>query len=113
MKSLGKEQEFHVSYDIAIENSKNKLGKTYPMVIDGNEAWSKEGTFPDKNPANTDMVIGLFQKGTREDAKRAIEAAKRAFDSWSHTPYEERVEVYRKAADLMSQGKFLLAAEMS
>ena len=83
------------------------------MMIDGKEVLSKEGTFPDKSPANTDLVVGHFQKGTREDAKSAIAAAKRAFEFWSSTPFEKRVELYRKAADLMSDDKFILAAEMS
>ena len=113
MKSLQKEQEFHDSYERAVEKARSKLGRTYPMMIDGKEVWSKDGTFLDKNPANTDQIVGVFQKGTREDAKSAIRAAKDAFDSWSQTPYHVRVGLYRKAADLMSREKFNLAAEMS
>ncbi len=112
MKSLQKEQEFHESYEKAVESARRKLGKTYPMMIDGKEVLSREGTFTDTSPANTDLVVGHFQKGTREDAKSAIDAAKRAFEFWSSTPFEKRVELYRKAADLMSNDKFILAAEM-
>ena len=113
MKAMQKEMEFHESYEKSVENARTKLGKTYPLIIDGKEVMSRDGTFSDTNPANTEMIVGYFQKGSRDDAKKAIEAAKKAFHSWSNIPYEARVEIYRKAAELMSRDKFNLAAEMS
>ncbi len=108
-----REEEFHASYEKALDEARKKLEKTYPMIIGGREVASSEGTFADASPIDTDIIVGHFQKGTREDAKNAIQAAKQAFGSWSDTPYQKRVSLYRRAAELMSSSKFLLAAEMT
>jgi acyl-CoA reductase-like NAD-dependent aldehyde dehydrogenase len=44
------------------------------------------------NPA-TEEVIGSVPEGTPEDAARAVEAAREAFEGWSQTPLERRVEL--------------------
>ncbi|MHB8568525.1 MAG: aldehyde dehydrogenase family protein [Nitrososphaerales archaeon] len=113
LRSQGKEEEFNASYEKSVEIASKNLGRTYPMEIGGKESFSSLGTFADTSPSDTSLIVGYFQKGTREDAKQAVLAAKNAFESWSSTPYQERVRIYRKAADLMSANKFLLAAEMT
>jgi len=55
-------------------------------------------TFSVKNPA-TGEVIDSVPKGTREDAKRAIDAATEAFKVWSERPSIERSRVLIKIAD--------------
>src|SRR2546428_5570462 len=82
------------------------------MIIGGQEVWSKT-TFPDTSPADTKLVLGLFPKGGRAHAKQAVNAAKGAFPEWSATAYAGRVRLVQRAADLISQGKFALAALMS
>ena len=59
------------------------------------------------------LTIGRFQKGSRQDAREAITSARRAFENWSRTAYQERVAIYRRAAEITSKEKFRLAAEMS
>ncbi|MGI0090338.1 MAG: aldehyde dehydrogenase family protein, partial [Nitrososphaerales archaeon] len=115
LKASGKEDEFHESYESAIEQARKEFGKkkTYPMIIGGSEIVSSEGTFDDTSPSNIDLVLGKFQKGTRDHAKNAISAARNAFETWSLTPYQERVGIYRRAADTASDDKFKLAAEMT
>ncbi len=113
MKNAGTEEEFHKLYEKAVDVVKNSFGKTYPMLIGGRETFSSEGTFDDTSPSDTQVVLGRFQKGTREDARKAIQAAKNEFDSWSRTRYETRVTIFRKAANLLSEDKYRLAAEMT
>ena len=113
LKASGKEDEFHASYEKAVDEARKNFGKTYQMIIGGKEVSSPDGTFADRSPSNTDLLLGYFQKGNRSHAKQAIESAKNAFESWSETPYHERVKVYRKAADLASQEKFRLGAIMT
>ena len=113
MKDSGKEEGFHSLYENAVKSVKKDFGKTYPMIIAGRSVFSSEGTFEDTSPSDARIVLGHFQKGTREDAKKAIEAAKKAFETWSQVSYQTRVAVFRKAADLMSFDKFRLAAEMT
>jgi 1-pyrroline-5-carboxylate dehydrogenase len=109
----GKAEEFHRNYEEALEKVKKELGKKYPNIIDGEEVYSKEGEFVKISPSDTRIVLGYFQKGTKEDVKKAIEAAKKAFPLWSSISYHERLKIFRKAADLSSQRKYELAAIIS
>ncbi|MDG6923036.1 MAG: aldehyde dehydrogenase family protein, partial [Nitrososphaerota archaeon] len=112
LKAEGKEDDFHVNYEDAVEELKKQPTSTYPMIIGGSEVFA-EGTFDDISPSDLNRVIGRFQKGTRADAKKAIGAARKAFEYWSQTRYDQRVAIYRKAATFMSISKFKLAAKMS
>ncbi|MEM3530525.1 MAG: aldehyde dehydrogenase family protein, partial [Nitrososphaerales archaeon] len=106
----GKAEEFHKNYEEALEKVKKELGKKYPNIINGKEVYSKEGEFIKTSPSDTRIVIGYFQKGTKDDVKKAVEAAKKAFKLWSSIPYYERTKIFRKAADISSQKKYELAA---
>ncbi|WP_134684042.1 aldehyde dehydrogenase family protein [Brevibacillus migulae] len=75
------------------------------MYIDGQWVESVSGeSFPVINPANGE-IIARVTKGTREDARLAISAARRAFDEsgWADTPARTRAELLNKAADLIEQ----------
>jgi acyl-CoA reductase-like NAD-dependent aldehyde dehydrogenase len=58
------------------------------------------GSFDDGNPF-TGGVVARVPAGTREDARRAIDAAAEAFPAWSQTPPAERQRIFLKAADLL------------
>ena len=57
--------------------------------------------------------MSYFPIGQREHARRAIEAAKRAFPGWSGTPWRERVKILRRAAELIDERKFDIAAAIT
>ena len=63
------------------------------------EASSGE-TFEDHDPFTGDVVASV-PAGTREDARRAIEAAAKAFPGWSQTPPAQRQRIFLKAADIL------------
>src|SRR4051794_7957718 len=56
--------------------------------------------FDDLDPFNGDTVAKVAA-GTREDAKRAIDAAAEAFGEWSQTPPAQRQGIFLKAADIL------------
>ena len=75
------------------------------MYIDGEWVYSQSReTFPVLNPA-TGETIALVTKGGREDAQRAIAAARRAFDEsgWVETHARQRAEILNRVADLIEQ----------
>lgn len=111
--AAGQTEEFHKQFDAAVEKLQGQLGRHYPNVIDGEPVTSTDGELTDTNPADTRVVLGYFQKGTREDARRAIAAARRAFPEWSGAPWQERVAVLRRLAETISERKFEIAALMS
>jgi acyl-CoA reductase-like NAD-dependent aldehyde dehydrogenase len=57
-------------------------------------------TFEDRDPF-TGEVVAELPAGTREDARRAVEAAAEAFPDWSRTPPGVRQGVFLKAADVL------------
>src|SRR3989304_4644972 len=76
--------------------------ETFKNYINGQWVASRSGqTFENRNPANTDDVVGVFQKSTVDDVKAAIEAAAEAYKEWRLVPAPKRGEIlYRVAARL-------------
>jgi 1-pyrroline-5-carboxylate dehydrogenase len=107
----GDEDGFHSKFDAALASVEEDLGQSHPMYIGGKKVYSKE-TFEDRSPADTDRLLGLFQKAGREEAARALEAAWNAFPEWSNSDWRERVRIFLKAADILSERKYELAALM-
>ncbi|HYB93915.1 MAG TPA: aldehyde dehydrogenase family protein [Vicinamibacterales bacterium] len=70
-------------------------------------------TFENRNPANTDDLIGLFPDSTTDDAENAIAAARRAFNSWRLVPAPKRAELLLKAAQLIVERKEQFARDMT
>ena len=76
------------------------------------EAAGKKG-IENRNPANTDDLVGIFPASSAEDVNRAVEAAKNAFDKWRLTPAPKRAEILYRAAEIMIQRKEDLAVDMT
>lgn len=102
----------HQYYEEDVAAIKAELGKTYPIYINGTWRESKS-TFTKTSPIDTSMVIGHFQQGDSSDIAAAVAAAKAAFPAWRDTPWQERVALLNKAADLISERVFYLAAALS
>jgi 1-pyrroline-5-carboxylate dehydrogenase len=105
-------EELHEQFERGKERAQQQLGQHHPNFVNG-EPRHGEGEFEDVSPIDSELVIGYFAKGTREDAKDAIAAAKAAAPEWSGTPWRERIGILRKAADLISERQFEYAALMA
>jgi len=102
-------EELHTRYEEALENLQGNLGLEHGMLINGEDRFAKH-KFKSINPANTDQVLGQFQTGTVQDANDAVAAAKAAFETWRLTPWQDRVALLRKAAEIMDERLFEIAA---
>ncbi len=91
-----------------------KASNTYKNYIGGQWVESKSGaTTENRNPANTDEVVGVFQKSTAEDVQAAIDAAAEAYKKWRLVPAPKRGEIlYNVAARLVAE-KERCAREMT
>ncbi|MEW6083285.1 MAG: aldehyde dehydrogenase family protein [Chloroflexota bacterium] len=105
-------EALHKGFDGAVAKLKQNLGKEYGMFIDGKDVFSDE-KFEDRSPVNTGWVLARMQKGNALHARMAIEAARKAFPSWSRTPWQKRVQLVRKAASLIEKRIFELGAAMA
>ncbi|MEM1948072.1 MAG: aldehyde dehydrogenase family protein [Candidatus Caldarchaeum sp.] len=109
--SLFADESIHPAYEKALKDVEVKfLGKHYPMYINGQEIYSEDGEFETRSPIDRSIIVGYFQKGNASHLRRAIEAAKRGFEKWSNTDWRERVRVMRRAAELIDERKFEIAA---
>ncbi len=104
--------ELHDRFDQAIEKVRAGLGREYSMWINGKERFADQ-KFEDRTPIDTGIVLGVFQKGTAQDAEDAIDAACKAFDGWRRTPWQDRVALLRKAADILEERTFTISAAMA
>lgn len=66
-------------------------------LIDGE--WVAGSAAANINPSNTADVIADYARGSAEDARAAVAAAKAAFPAWSRTGILDRHAVLRRAAD--------------
>lgn len=105
-------EQFHASFEKAVNDVKKGFGKKYPLIIDGKEVYSSD-TFLVASPSDTKITLGEFPVATIDDTNNAIESAKNAFDKWSELSYQKRVEIFRACADYFSSKKFFLAALLS
>jgi acyl-CoA reductase-like NAD-dependent aldehyde dehydrogenase len=88
--------------------------ETYNNFIDGEWMPSRGGkVFENRNPADRDDLIGLFQQSTIEDATAAIDAAARAYARWRLVPAPKRAEILFRAAELIVERKEQLARDMT
>lgn len=87
--------------------------KEYKLYINGKWVKSKTGnTFKNINPA-TGKTIGIFQKGGREDVKKALDAAEKAFSKWRDVPAPKKGEILFKTAAIMEKRKEELAKTLT
>jgi 1-pyrroline-5-carboxylate dehydrogenase len=105
-------EELHTRFDEALTKVKANLGNEYGMIINGKDHFTAD-KFEDRNPANTDILLGVFQKGSAKDAEAALAAARKAFPKWSGMKWQERVALLRKATDLIDQRIFEIGVAMA
>ncbi|MDQ3713420.1 MAG: aldehyde dehydrogenase family protein [Acidobacteriota bacterium] len=72
-------------------------------------ASSSDKTIQNINPANIRDAIGTVKLSTRDEARKAVEAAYNAFREWKNTPAPTRGRIVAKAARLLEDNKEDLA----
>ena len=88
-----------------------KLFKNY---INGEWVEARSGkAIENRNPANTDELLGMFPASGSEDVEAAISAAKAAYKKWRLVPAPKRAEILFHAAELLVARKEDYAREMT
>ncbi|GBC68629.1 1-pyrroline-5-carboxylate dehydrogenase 1 [archaeon HR01] len=109
--SLFADESIHPAYERALKDVADRyFGRHYPMYIGGREVFSGDGEFEERSPIDSSIVVGYFQKGNAVHMSQAIEEAKARFAEWSGLDWRERVNIMRKAAQLIDERKFEIAA---
>ena len=105
--------EHDKAYDRAVADVRSLLGSRFAMFVNG-ERWIGTGEeAPHPSPIDNGVVVSYFPRGTREDTKAAIDAARDAYAKWSSRAYKERVKILRTAANLIVDRRYELSAWMA
>ena len=104
---------FHQLFDEAVARTRERAGQEYPLYIGGEALEVDNPTVDSVSPIDTSIVLGKFQGATATQVKLAVDNARAAASAWRKTPWQERVAIIRKAANLIRDRKFDLAAVMS
>jgi len=86
-----------------------QLGREYDLIIGGHRERTP-GKITSINPARPSQVVGVHQKAGAEHAQDAMDAALRAFHSWSRVPVEIRASLLLRAAEIIRERKFEFSA---
>jgi len=106
-------EELHALYEAGVEASRAGLGRQHRNVIGGRSVDGRAGTFEARSPIDSDILLGTFAKGDAADVRDAIAAARKAQPAWRHTPWQERLTILRRAAELISERQMHYAADMA
>ncbi len=88
--------------------------RPYQNYIGGEWVAPKSGkTLENRNPANTDEVIGVFPLSAREDVDAAVAAGKAAYKGWRLTPAPKRAEILYRVAEILVKRKEEFSRDMT
>ncbi len=88
--------------------------KVYKNFINGDWVEARGSkAYENRNPANTDELVGMFVSSSEEDVDRAVDAAKEAYKKWRLVPAPKRAEILFRAAELLVQRKEQFAKDMT
>jgi 1-pyrroline-5-carboxylate dehydrogenase len=105
-------EELHAAYERGLETARSWLGQKHPFYVNG-EAREGETYDEERSPIDKDIVVGYFARATERDVDDAVAAAKAFAPEWAGTPWHQRVEIMRRAAEAISERVFELAALMA
>ncbi|HKF84360.1 MAG TPA: aldehyde dehydrogenase family protein [Candidatus Limnocylindrales bacterium] len=105
-------EELQQQYEAGLERARARLGQSHRNFIEGADR-DGDGTFEVRSPIDTDIVVGEFAKGSRADVQDAIAAARRAQPAWFRLGWEKRLEILRRAAELISERQMEYAGLMA
>ena len=93
----------------ALDRVRGQLGREYDLVIGGHRVRTAE-KIRSLNPARPSEVVGIHQKAGKEHVEPAMQAALKAYQSWSRTSWEERVGLLFRTAEILRERKFEMMA---
>jgi RHH-type transcriptional regulator, proline utilization regulon repressor / proline dehydrogenase / delta 1-pyrroline-5-carboxylate dehydrogenase len=93
----------------ALRDVRNRFGRKFPLVINGEKIWTDKLT-PSVNPSAPNEIVGYAAEAGIPEAERAVKAARAAFGKWSRTSFEERAQLLERAAAILDRRRYELSA---
>src|SRR5579885_3814274 len=89
----------------AIAKVRAQLGREYDLIIGGKRVKTTD-KIKSLNPSKPSEIVGTHQKAGKEHVEPAMNAALKAFETWSRTSVEERAGLLFRVGDLLRERKF-------
>jgi 1-pyrroline-5-carboxylate dehydrogenase len=105
-------EELHALYDAGIATARARLGMYHQNWV-GGTGRDGDGAFELRSPIDRGILVGTFARGTRQDVRDAVGAARAAQPAWRATPWRDRLATLRRVADLISERQMEYAALMA
>ncbi len=105
--------EFHRLFDEALGRVRAATGASYPNLIGGEPVAGVGEPLDDRSPIDLSLLLGRFAAAGPAEVDLAVRRAKEAQRSWARRPWQERTAILRRAAELIRERKYDLAALMS
>lgn len=102
-------EELNSGYEKAIADAQSRLGTTHGVIVAGEERTDRE-MFEERSPIDSDIVVGRYAQATEQDVDDAIAAAGAFQPEWEAMGWEARRDLMLRAADVMQEQVFDLAA---
>jgi 1-pyrroline-5-carboxylate dehydrogenase len=88
----------------ALDKVRGELGREYDLIIGGKRIRTSD-KIRSINPAKPSEIVGIHQKAGKEHVEPAVNAALKAFSTWSHTSFEERASLLFRVSDTIRERK--------
>jgi len=93
----------------ALREQRKQFGRKVPLTINGEKIWTDK-MFSSVNPSQPDQIVGYAAEADIPEAKRAVAAARAAFEKWRRTSFEERCQLLERVAEILERRRFELSA---
>jgi 1-pyrroline-5-carboxylate dehydrogenase len=111
--AAGDLEEFHRRFDAGLAAVRAAAGADHPCLIGGRAVTAAGAPLEDTSPIDTRVLLGRFSAAGPAELDQAVGSAREAQRAWARRPWRERVATLRRAAELIRERKYELAALMA
>lgn len=102
----------HASFDEALAKAKAAIGGEYPSYI-GGEAHRTGDLLASDSPTDTRIELARAHAVRVSDLDRVVEIAQAGQKRWARVPWQEKVAIFHRTADLISSRAMDMSAVMA
>ncbi len=103
------QEENRRHFSDALASVRQQLGRTYPLVVNGEEIFP-DSEIVSRNPSHPDEIVGRVARAGIAEAEQSVTTAWQVLPDWRATPAAERADFLFRAAAAMRDRRAELAA---
>ena len=106
-------EELNTAYEKAAVDVQSRLGELHGPIINGEERTGDREVYEEMSPLDSEILVARYAQATNDDVDEAVAVARGFAPQWEGWGWKQRRELMLRAADLMEERTFDLAALMS